>query len=336
MKRQIVGWTSLLAAALLGMISASTANAQQNGKIYRIRLIAGSTSPATWRKAAIYQNFLKGLHDQGFDEDRNIAIEFRSAEGHPERLSDIAANLVGLKVDVLVPTICGQMLDAVRQATSTIPIVVASCNDDMVETGIVASLAHPGGNITGVSKLTPELAAKRLELLKEILPAASRVAVLWDPGYSAFSADWREMRATAHVKGVELLPVEIHNLADLGQAFATIVRERADAVITFSDTMTYVFPTPVAEQALRSKLPMVSPYREIAQAGGLLSYGPSLPGMFRQSAGLVGKILKGAKPANLPVEQATTFELVINLRTAKALGITVPDTLASRADEVID
>jgi putative tryptophan/tyrosine transport system substrate-binding protein len=336
MKRLSIRWECFLAAALLSVISASIVGAQQGGKIYRIGLIAGSTSPATWRQASIYQNFLKGLHDQGFDEDRNIAIEFRSAEGHPERLSDIAANLVGLKVDVLVSTICGQMLDATRQATSTIPIVVASCNDDMVETGIVASLAHPGGNITGLSKLTPELAAKRLELLKEILPAASRVAVLWDPGYSAFSADWQHLRATAQAKGVMLLPVEIHGLSDLEQAFATMVQERADAVITFSDTMTYTYPKPVAELALRSKLSMVSPYREIAQAGGLLSYGPSLPSMFRQSAGLVGKILKGAKPADLPIEQATTFELVINLRTAKALGITVSDTLASRADEVID
>jgi len=257
------------------MIFASTADAQQD-RVFRIGLVAGSTSPATWRNASIYQKFLGGLHDQGFDEDRNIAIEFRSAKGHPERLADIAADLVGLKVDVLVSTICGKMLDAMRQATSTIPIVVASCNDDLVETGVVASLAHPGGNITGVSKLTPELAAKRLELLKEILPRASRVAVLWDPGYSAFAADWRELRATAQAKGVELLPVEVHALADLEQAFAAMVREKADAVITFSDTMTYVFPGPVAEAALRSKVPMVSPYREIAQAGGLL-YGAAKP-----------------------------------------------------------
>jgi putative ABC transport system substrate-binding protein len=214
--------------------------------------------------------------------------------------------------------------------------VVAVCNEDMVETGIVASLARPGGNVTGLTKLTPELATKRLELLKEIVPEASRVAVLWDPGYSAFSADWRELRATAHAKGVTLQPVEVHGLDDLEQAFAAMVRERADAVITFSDSMTYVFPTPVAGLALRSRLPLISPYREIAQAGGLMAYGPSLPDMFRHVAGHVGKILKGAKPGDLPIEQATTFELVINLKAAKALGLTVPYSLLSRADEVIE
>jgi putative tryptophan/tyrosine transport system substrate-binding protein len=339
MRRRTVRRQMIVAAVLLGLgltVMPASVDAQQDGPTRRIGIIAGSSSPATWRQAGIYQNFFKGLRELGYEEGRNIAIEFRSAEGHPERFPDIAADLVGLKVDVLISTVCGQMLDAARQATSTIPIVVAVCNEDMVETGIVASLARPGGNVTGLTKLTPELAAKRLELLKEMLPEASRVAVLWDPGYSAFSADWRELRATAQAKGVTLQPVEVHGLADLEQAFAAMVRERADAVITFSDSMTYVFPTPVAGLALRSRLPLISPYREIAQAGGLMAYGPSLPDMFRHVAGHVGKILKGAKPGDLPIEQATTFELVINLKAAKALGLTVPDSLLSRADEVIE
>jgi putative ABC transport system substrate-binding protein len=204
------------------------------------------------------------------------------------------------------------------------------------ETGIVASLARPGGNVTGFSKLTPELAAKRLELLKEMVPWVSRVAVLWDPNYSDFTADWRELRTTASATSVTLRPVEVRDLADLDRAFATMVREQAEAIITFSDTMTYNSPTRVAELALRNKLPLMSPFREIADAGGLMSYGPSVPDLFRRSAGYVDKILKGAKPADLPVEQPTKFELVINLKTAKALGLEAPATLLALADEVIE
>jgi putative ABC transport system substrate-binding protein len=336
MRRWVVNLTTLLVAALLCIPAAVTADAQQDERIYQIGIIAGSSSPTTWRQARIYQKFIKGLHDSGFEESRNIAIEFRSAEGHPERFPSIAVDLVSRKVDVLVSTVCGEMLDAARKATNSIPIVVAVCNDDMIETGVVASLARPGGNITGLSKLTPELAAKRLELLKEVLPEASRVAVLWDSNYSSFSADWRALRATADAKQVTLLPVEAHSLSELEPAFATMVQGRADAVITFSDSMTYVFPARVAELALRSRLPIISPYREIAQAGGLLAYGPSLPDMFEHAAGLVGKILKGANPADLPIEQPTMFELVINLKTAEAVGVTVPDSVISRADEVID
>jgi ABC-type uncharacterized transport system substrate-binding protein len=330
---------TIVAAVLLGFgltVTPASVDAQQHEPTQRIGIIAGSSSPATWRQAGTYQNFFKGLRELGYEEGRNVAIEFRSAEGHPERFPAIAADLVGLKVDVLISSVCGQMLDAARQATSTIPIVVAVCNEDMVETGVVASLARPGGNITGLTKLTPELATKRLELLKEIVPEASRVAVLWDPGYSAFSADWRELRATAQAKGVTLQSVEARGLDDLERAFAAMVRERADAVITFSDTTTYVFPNRVAELALRSRLPLISPYREIAVAGGLMAYGPNLPDMFRQAAGYVGKILKGAKPAELPIEQPTTFELVINLKTAKALGLEVSPALLARADEVIE
>lgn len=336
MRRRVVRLRTILAAALLGMMAGSTANAQQDGRVYRIGIIAGSSSPATWRQESTFQRFLKGLRDFGYEDGQNIAVEFRSAEGRPELFPDIAADLVSLKVDVLVPTVCGQMIDAMRKATSTIPIVVAVCNDDMVETGIVKSLARPGGNITGNSKLTPELASKRLELLKEIMPDASRVAVLWDPGYSSFSADWSALRATAQAKGVTLLPVEANSLDALEQAFATMVQERADAVITFSDTMTYSFAGRVTEVALRSGLPMISPYREMAYAGGLASYGPSLPDMFQRAGETVGKILKGATPADLPIEQPTTFELVINLKTAEALGVTVSDLLVSRANEVIE
>ena len=327
-----------IAAALLStlIIAGSAANAQQGGKIPRIGLIWASTPLATWQASPVSQGFLKGLHDLGYEEGRNIIIEFRSAEGHWERLPQIADELVGLKVDVLVPAVCGAPLNAARQATSTIPIVVAACNDDLVETGIVASLAHPGGNVTGLTKLSPELAAKRLELLKEMVPWVSRVAVLWDPDYADVTADWRELRTTASAKSVTLGPVEVRDRADLDRAFATMVRQRAEAVITFSDTMTYNYSAQVAELALRNKLPLMSPFREIPEAGGLMSYGPSIPDMFRRAASYVDKILKGSKPADLPVEQPTKFEFVLNLKTAKALGLTVPLTLQARADEVIE
>src|SRR5262249_32775728 len=265
--------------------------------------IAATPSLSTLRQFPFIGAFLAGLHDLGYEDGRNIAIEFRSAEGHWGRLPDIAAELVGLKVDVPVSAVWWGPLDGARQGTSTIPIVVAACNDDMVETGVVASLAHPGGNVTGLTKLTPELSAKRLELLKEMVPEASRVAVLWDPNYSAFSADWRELRARAVAEGVTLQPVEAHQPTDLDRAFATMGRERADGLITLSDTMTYTFPDRVAKLAVVSRLPLMSPYRETTEAGGLTSYGPSIPDLFRRAAGYVDKILKGAKPADLPVEQ---------------------------------
>lgn len=197
-------------------------------------------------------------------------------------------------------------------------------------------MSRPGGNVTGLQKLTPELATKRLELLKEMLPQASRVAVLWDPGYSAFSADWRELRAAARAKGVTLLSVEARRPTDLEGAYAAIVRERADVVMTLSDAMTYNFPEQVAELALRHKIPLMSPFRQIAEAGGLMSYGPSVPELVRRSAGYVDRILKGAKPADLPIGQPSRFELVINLKTARSLDIDVFSAMLARADDVIE
>ena len=310
--------------------------AQPGGKIHRIGMISPSAPLSTWREAPFLRAFLAGLHDLGYEEGRDIAIEFRSAEGNWERLPDIAAELVGLKVDVLLASVCGPTLNAAMRATNTIPIVVAACNDDMVETGIIANLAHPGGNVTGLSKMTPELTAKRLELLKEMMPEASSVAVLWDPGYSAYLADWRELRERARTRGVTLQSFEARNIADLGKAFAAIVHERADAVITLSDTVTYIFSNQVADLAARSRLPLMSPFEEVTRAGGLMSYGPSIPDMYRRAAGYVDKILRGAKPADLPVEQPTKFELAINLTAAKTLGLTVPPSLLARADKLID
>jgi len=328
----MVAGGAMLACALVS--TSTVADTRQIGKIPRVGVMGALGNASTLRLGV--QPFLASLRDLGYEEGRNVAIEVRSAEGHLERLPSVAADLVGLKVDVVVVLVCGAPLNAAMQATKTIPIVVAACNDDMIETGIIANLAHPGGNVTGLNKMTAELTAKRLDLLKEMVPNAANVAVLWDPGYSASTADWQALRARAGIKGVRLQPVEAHVPADLDKAFTRMVRERVDAVLSFSDAMTYNHPGQMAELASSNKLPMITPFREITNAGGLMSYGPNIPDMFRHAAVYVDKILKGANPADLPVEQPTKFEMLINLKTAKTLGIEVPPTLLARADEVIE
>jgi len=334
MKLRTLGLIVTLALGILWVPLAS--DAQQPGKVPRIGVLSSGLRPGSpGSPPSAFLAFLQGLRELGYVEGKGIAIEWRYAEGKVERLPDLAAELVRLKVDVIVVNVCGAPLNAARQATSTIPIIVAACNDDMVATGIVASLARPGGNVTGISKLTPELAAKRLELLKASVPRISRVAILWDPGYADFAADWRELRRAASVLGVTLQPVQIRGPEDLDGAFSTMTNEQADAVITFSDVVTYQHRMRVADLAAKNRLPMMSPYREFVEAGGLMAYGPNIPDTFRRAATFVDKILKGTKPADLPVEQPTKFELVINLKTAKALGLTIPQSVLIRADEVI-
>jgi putative ABC transport system substrate-binding protein len=287
--------------------------------------------------------FQAGLRDLGYVEGRNIAIERRYSEGRAEPLLDLAVELVRLKVDLIVVDACGAPLNAASQATGTIPIVVASCNNDLVASGLITSLSRPGGNITGLSELTPELGAKRLELLKEAVPKARRVAVLWNPTYSEpfsqnfrfWSADWAEMRAAAQKLGLTLQPVEIRGPDDFDAAFSTMTRERVEALVTLSDPVMVLHRRRITTLAATHHLAAMYASREIVDAGGLVSYGPSSTDLFRRAAGYVGKILGGAKPGDLPVEQPTKFEFVINLRTAKALGLTIPQSLLARADEVI-
>jgi len=313
------------------------ANAQQAGKIHRIGFLGTlPTSPYD-------EVFRQGLREVGYVEGQNIVIERRYSEGKVERLADLAAELVRLKVDVIVVDTCGAPLNAASQATSTIPIVVAACNDDLVATGLISSLARPGGNITGLSELTPELGAKRLELLKEAVPRVKRVAVLWNPTYSQrfsgsfrfWSSDWVEVRAAAQALGITLQSVEIPGPDDFDTAFSAMTRERAEALIAFSDPLIVFHGRRITDLAAKNRLPAVYASREVVDAGGLMSYGASSTDMFRRAAVYVGKILKGAKPADLPVEQPTKVELVINLKTAKALGLTIPPSVLGRADEVI-
>ena len=328
----------LKAAALvaLGVVMApSVSDAQQSGKVWRVGVMATLTSIPTMR-SVIFAPLIARLRDLGYEEGRNIAFELRSAEGHLDRLPNIAAEFVALPVDVFICPVCGAPLDVAMHATKTIPIVVTACDDDMVEIGVAASVAHPGGNVTGISKINPELSAKRLELLNEMVPTASQVAVIWDPKFSAYLADWRELRSIASEKGATLHPMEAHVPADLDAAFTTMASERVDAVLHFSDVLTYNVPDRLAKLAIEHKLPLMSAFRETTKAGGLISYGPSLSEMQRQAAVYVDKIFKGEKPADLPIQLPAKFEMAINFKSAKMLGIEVPLSLLARADEVIE
>jgi putative ABC transport system substrate-binding protein len=285
----------------------------------------------------------RALRALGWVEGENVVVVSRYANGQFERLPRLAADLVRVKVDTIVVDACGAPLNAASQATTTIPIVVAACNDDLVATGLISSLARPGGNLTGLSELTPELGAKRLELLKDAAPRVRRVAVLWNPAYSErfsanfrfWSSDWKEMRAAAQALNVTLQSVEIHGPDDLDAAFSAMTRERAEALTTFSDRLIVLHRERIADLAAKHRLPAVYASKEIVDAGGLMSYGSTTAELFQRAAVYVDKILKGAKPAVLPVEQPTKFALVINLKAARVLGLTIPQSLRIRADEVI-
>jgi ABC-type uncharacterized transport system substrate-binding protein len=263
-------------------------------------------------------------------EGQSIALEQRWAEGKAERLPALAAELVQLKVDAIMAAGDPAIL-AAQQATKTIPIVAAS--DDLVAAGLVTSLARPGGNTTGMSILASELNAKRLELLKETIPRPSRMAALWDPGTGTFHL--KSLEAAARSLGVELQILEVRSPDGFRSAFEAAKKGRAGALNVLASPFLHAYQVTIIELAARYRLPAIYQWREMAEAGGLMSYGPSLPGLFRDWVGLLDKILKGAKPADLPVQQPMRFEFVINMKTAKALGITFPQSILIRADQVI-
>jgi putative tryptophan/tyrosine transport system substrate-binding protein len=279
--------------------------------------------------------FRQKLRELGHIEGENITIEYRWAEGQDDRLPELAAELVRLQPNVIVTTGTPGIISA-QQATKTIPIVFASSGDP-VRSGLVTSLARPGGNATGFTILGPELEGKRLELLKEAVPVLSRIAVLWNAANPAIELFLQEMQVVATALGVLLQPaVEVRQAADFERAFATISEARPDAHIVLADRLLLALRTRIVDFAVARRLPGMYPYREYVDAGGLMSYAPSDIDLFRGAAVYVDKILKGMKPADLPVQQPTKFELVINLRTAKALGLDVPPSLLARADEVIE
>ena len=328
--RWVVPLTILALSVLLTPLGAE---AQQTGQSARIGWLGFGTltSPAA---VQLMEAFRQGLREHGWVEGQNFVIEYRGAEGRAERLPGLAAELVGLEVDVLVTASGEPGVLALKRATTTIPIVMA-ISADPVGTGLVDSLARPGGNVTGLTILATEVAAKRLELLKEVVPKASRIAVLWNAAYPGKSLELKESQSAARALGVSLRPVEAREPDDLPGAFAAIARAKPDALITFSDPLTNTERRRIVDFAVRSRLPMISEVRFFADEGGLMTYGPSVTDMCRRAATYVDKILKGAKPANLPVEQPTKLYLVVNLKAAKALGLTIPQSILLRADEVI-
>jgi putative ABC transport system substrate-binding protein len=319
-----------LVGGLLGVPLA--AEAQQAAKVARIGYLGFNVVLGPHLREA----FLQGLRDLGYVEGRNLVIDYRNAEGKPERLPALAAELVALKVDVIVAASIRPAL-AAKQATRSIPIVFAA-SADPVTSGLVTSLAQPGGNVTGLSFLGPELVGKQVELLKQAVPGVSRVAVLWQPDFLGEHTE-KDMRTEAEVAGralgVRVQVVEARGPADFDRAFSDMTRERAGALTVLGSTMFLSERRRLVDLAAKNRLPTVYPYREFVDVGGLMAYGANLADMYRRAATYVDKILKGAKPGDLPVEQPTKFELVINLKTAKALGLTIPQSVLGRADEVI-
>ncbi len=305
------------------------ARAQQSAKIPQIGILTVSVASSM----PAFEGFRQGLRDLGYVEGQNIVLELRFAQGRPERLAAMAIELAQMKVDVIVIE-SAQAARAANDASKAIPIVMAVVGDP-VRAGLVTSLARPGGNITGLSTLAPELSGKRLQLLKEVVPHAMRVAVIWNNSNAASAGYLAETRTAARSMGVDLQSVEVRNASDLDLALEAVAAARPSAFLTLVSGIFLANRTRIVEFTARSRLPAIFPDREFVQAGGLMAYGPSLTATFRRAAGYVDKILKGAKPADLPVEQPTQFELIINLKTARALGITIPQSLLLRADEVI-
>jgi ABC-type uncharacterized transport system substrate-binding protein len=317
---------------LVGLFNPFAGEAQQAAKVAQIGYLTLNLAASPHMPEA----FRQGLRDLGYIEGRNVVIEIRSAEGKLERLPALAAELVALRVDVILAAGTPHAL-AAKQATRTIPIVFAAGTDPVMD-GLVTSLARPGGNVTGLSSLGSELVAKRLELLKQAVPGVSRVAVLWHPGALGERTEkdmLKEAEVAARALGVRLQFVEARGPADFDRAFSDMTRARVDALTLLTSTMFLSERRRLVALAAKHRLPAVYPWRDVVDAGGLMSYGPDLADLFRRAATYVDKILKGAKPGDLPVEQPTKFELVINLKTAKALGLTIPQSLLQRADEVI-
>jgi putative tryptophan/tyrosine transport system substrate-binding protein len=305
------------------------AGAQQRGKLPTIGFLGPASASAMrpWIDA-----FVARLRELGWVEGLTVAIEVRWAEGHSERFAEVAAEFIRLKVDVIVTT--GTAVPILKQATSVIPIVFAISNDPL-GSGIVASLSKPGGNATGLSQLATDLAGKRLELLREMLPSLSRVAALGNAGNPTTAPEMLEVQIAARTLGFQIVTSEIKRAEEIPAVIETL-KDRADALYLQSDPLMNTNRIQINTLALNARLPTFSGIRDYVEAGGLMSYGPNFPDLFRRAAEFVDKILRGAKPADLPVEQPTRFDLVVNLKTAKALGLEVPLSLLARADEVIE
>ena len=318
-----------LLSALAGVLAAPLAvGAQQTGRVRQIGVLVHGPGPVRPEALGLASGLIAsgleaGLRERGWIKGRNVAVEYRDSGGRPERLADQAVELV-------------EAIAAAKDATSTIPIVMVIAVDP-VGAGLVVSLARPGGNITGLTfDVSEEIWGKRLELLREAASGVARVAVLWNPAYAPNRNRWKAVEEAARKLGVALVSVEAQVGGDLESRFALMAKERVRGLFVLGDPVLFGLRSQIADLALKHRLPSVSPYREGADAGGLVAYGVSLSGTFRHAAQYVDKILKGARPGELPIEQPNTFELLINLKTAKTLGLTIPPSLLLRADQVIE
>jgi putative ABC transport system substrate-binding protein len=325
--------TLTVGAMLLALLVApATAKAQQAAKVYRVGHLSGSGEAAS---KAFVDAFREGMRTEGYVEGRNLVLEGLYAEGKVERLPSLAQELVSRNPDVLLVSTTPASL-AAKATTRSIPIVMVLVADP-VGAGIVPSLAHPGANITGITNIVAELAGKRLELLKEILPAATRIAVLINPNSQNAPLQMRSAEAAALRLGIELRPVlEVRSPADLEKAFEAAVQARADAAIRMIDPLVFMLRKQTVALAVKHRVPVIYPSREDVEAGGLVAYGTNISEQYRQAASFVGKILRGAKPAELPVEQPTKFDLIINLKTAHTLGLAIPPSILLRADQIVE
>jgi ABC-type uncharacterized transport system substrate-binding protein len=317
---------------LLGGAAAAwplAARAQQAGRIYRIGIL--EPIPAA-RNTANLDKLRKGLRDLGYLEGQNLVIEYRSADGRAERFWDLASELVGLNVDLIL-TRGTPATTAVQNATGTIPVVMMTMGGPGA---IVASFARPAGNITGVITFSTELTAKRVEILKELVPGLSRVALLHNMGNPAVPPEWEETKTAARSLGLQAELLDVRSESDLSRAFELAVRQHVDGLVVGADGLTQMHQQTIVDWLARNRLPAVFPAREFVEAGGLIAYAVNYPDLYFQLATFVDKIFKGTKPGDLPVQQPTKFELIINLKTAKALGLDVPPTLLAIADEVIE
>ena len=320
----------MLAVGASAIAAPLAAFAQQAGKVWRIGFLGGGL-PSTSKSNV--EGLQQGLRDLGYVEGKDFVLDFRWGEGRNDRLPELAAELVRAQVHVIV-TGGEPAIRAAQKATATVPIVMGAVGDP-VGAGFAASLARPGGNITGVSNLAVEMTGKWLQLLRDTVPGLTYVAVLWNPANPTHHAFWRESQAAARALGVRTLGVEFSSPDDFEKGFATIALERVDGVLVLPDPVTYSNRARLAELMSKRRLPGIALFREFAEAGCLLSYGVNAFDNHRRAAVYVDKILKGAKPGDLPIEQGTKFELVINLKTAKALGLTIPQSMLARADDVI-
>jgi putative tryptophan/tyrosine transport system substrate-binding protein len=322
--------TLLLATAAWPLLHWSqAAHGQTKGR--RIGLLSAHTQAST---ASWYGAFRSGLRERGWIEGKNLGIEYRYGEGKSERVPEMATELVRLNVEVIIASVTPDAF-AAQRATKTIPIVIVA-GGDPVEMGLAASLARPGGNITGLTPMTAELGGKRLELLAEAVPKLSRIAVLRNPDNASAPVHWKEIQTPAKRLGVQLVPLEIRNAKELDRAFDEAARERVGALFIIPDPVITPYLKRVADLALKNRLPSIFHVSEFADAGGLLTYGPDRADLYRRAAIYVDKILNGARPADLPIEQPIKFELVANMKTAKALGLPIPQTILVRADRLIE